>query len=186
MTAAQPTALDKERAANGHRDPYKVGFLGIGNESWGCGGNMTADYYLSQLKIYSHFVRNDNPGQQGTDHMLKIAVGPGVPETEWTETIMKGWQDHDSNWNIDGLSLHSYTVPNGWPPSTPSTGFGIEEYAKSLKSTLFMDEFLRRPGERYGQIRPAEEGCARCGRMGGVACAAAGHEPALSSCSRTA
>ena len=58
MTAAQPTALAKERAANGHPDPYQVGFLGIGNESWGCGGNMTADYYLSQLKIYSHFVRN--------------------------------------------------------------------------------------------------------------------------------
>ena len=58
MTAAQPTALAKERAANGHPDPYQVGFLGIGNESWGCGGNMTADYYLSQLKIYSHFARN--------------------------------------------------------------------------------------------------------------------------------
>ena len=82
MTAAQPTALAKERAANGHPDPYEVGFLGIGNESWGCGGNMTADYYLSQLKIYSHFVRNDNPGQQGANHMLKIAVGPGVPETD--------------------------------------------------------------------------------------------------------
>ena len=144
MTAAQPTALAKERAANGHPDPYEVGFLGIGNESWGCGGNMTADYYLSQLKIYSHFVRNDNPGQQGANHMLKIAVGPGIAETTWTETIMKAWQGHDWSWNIDGLSLHWYTVPNGWPPSTPSTGFGIEDYAKALKSTLFMDEFLRK------------------------------------------
>ena len=144
MTAAQATTLAKERAANGHRDPYEVGFLGIGNESWGCGGNMTADYYLSQLKIYSHFVRNDNPGQQGANHMLKIAVGPGVPETTWTETIMKAWQEHDWSWDIDGLSVHSYTVPNGWPPSTPSTDFGIEDYAKTLKSTLFMDEFLRR------------------------------------------
>jgi alpha-N-arabinofuranosidase len=45
MTAAQPTALAKERAANGHPDPYKVGFMGIGNESWSCGGDMTADYY---------------------------------------------------------------------------------------------------------------------------------------------
>jgi alpha-N-arabinofuranosidase len=144
MTAAQPTALAKERAANGHPDPYSVGFLGIGNESWGCGGNMTADYYLSQLKIYSHFVRNDNPSQQGPHRMLKIAVGPGTPETEWTETIMKAWQHHDWSWNIDGLSLHWYTVPNGWPPSTPSTGFGVQDYAKSLKSTLFMDELLRK------------------------------------------
>jgi alpha-N-arabinofuranosidase len=144
MTAAQPTALAKERAANGHPDAYKVGFLGIGNESWDCGGNMSPDYYLSQLKIFSRFVENDNPSQQGPNHMLKIAVGPGVPETEWTETIMKAWQHHSWSWDIDGISLHWYTVPNGWPPSTPSTGFGIDDYGKVLKSTLFMDEFLRK------------------------------------------
>ncbi len=144
MTAAKPTALAKERAANGHPDPYPVGFLGIGNESWGCGGSMTADGYLSQLKIYSHFVRNDNPAQQGKNGMLRIAVGPGFPETEWTETVMKGWQHHDWTWNIDGLSLHWYTVANGWTPSTPSTAFGVAEYAKTLKSTLFMEEFLRK------------------------------------------
>jgi alpha-N-arabinofuranosidase len=144
MTAAVPTALAKERAANGHPDPYKVGFMGIGNESWSCGGDMTADYYLSQLKIHSHFVRNDNPSQQGTSKMLKIAVGPGFPETEWTEAVMKAWQHHDWSWNFDGLSLHWYTVPSGWPPSMPSTGFGFDDYSKTLKSALFMDEFLRK------------------------------------------
>ena len=131
MTAAKPTALAKERTANGHPDPYRVPYLGIGNESWGCGGNMTANYYLSQLKIYSHFVRNGNPSQQASNQMLKIAVGPGTPDTEWTETIMKAWQHHDWSWNIDGLSLHWYTVPNGWPPSTASTGFGVEDYTKT-------------------------------------------------------
>ena len=141
MTAAQPTALAKERAANGHPDPYRVALLGIGNESWGCGGSMTADYYLSQLKIYSHFARNFNPAQQGANQMLKIAVGPGGPETSWTETIMKAWQHLNWTWNIDGLSLHWYTVPSLWPPSTPSTGFGLEDYGKSLKSTLFMVRF---------------------------------------------
>jgi len=144
MTAAQPTALAKERAANGHPDAYRVGFLGIGNESWDCGGNMSPDYYLSQLKIYSRFVENDNPSQQGPNHMLKIAVGPGVPETEWTETIMKAWQHHSWSWDFDGLSVHWYTVANGWDTKTASLGFGIEDYAKVLKSTLFMDEFLRK------------------------------------------
>jgi len=144
MTAATPTALAKERAANGHPDPYKVGFMGIGNESWSCGGDMTADYYLSQLKIYSRFVHDDNPSQRDKEQMLKIAVGPGVPETEWTEAVMKGWQHHDWSWNFEGLSLHWYTVPTGWPPSLPSTGFGVDDYAKTLKSTLFMDEFLHK------------------------------------------
>ena len=144
MTAAAPTALAKERAANGHAEAYKVGFLGIGNESWSCGGDMTPEYYLSQLKIYSRFVANDNPQQTGAKQMLKIAVGPGVPETEWTETVMKGWKTHDWSWDFNGVSLHWYTVPTGWPPSLPSTNFGVDDYAKTLKSTLFMEEFLRK------------------------------------------
>ena len=51
LTSAQPTALAKERAANGHPAPYKIAYLGIGNENWDCGGNMSAEYYLQQMKI---------------------------------------------------------------------------------------------------------------------------------------
>jgi alpha-N-arabinofuranosidase len=144
MTAAAPTALAKERAANGHPEPYKVGFLGVGNESWDCGGAMTPDYYVSLMKVYSRFVLNMNPAQRGKDQMLKIAVGPGTPDTEWTETVMKAWKKHTWAWDINGVSLHWYTVPNGWPPSTISDKFGVDDYAKTLKSTLFMDEFLRK------------------------------------------
>jgi alpha-N-arabinofuranosidase len=144
MTAAAPTALAKERAANGHPEPYKVGFLGIGNESWDCGGAMTPDYYVSQMKVYSRFVLNMNPAQRAKDQMLKIAVGPGTPDAEWTEAVMKTWKKHTWAWDIDGVSLHWYTVPNGWPPSTNSETFGLDDYAKALKSTLFMDEFLRK------------------------------------------
>ncbi|MGA9885103.1 MAG: alpha-L-arabinofuranosidase C-terminal domain-containing protein [Candidatus Acidiferrales bacterium] len=144
MTAAKPTTLVQERAANGHPQPYQVGFLGIGNESWGCGGNMTPDYYLSQLKIYSHFVRNFNPEQQGSQHMLKIAVGPGGggPQWDkWTETIMKAYQGRPSD-GINGLSMHSYTVGGHWPPSYASVGFGENEYAEILKSTLQMKDLI--------------------------------------------
>ncbi len=144
MTAAAPTALAKERAANGHPEPYKVGFLGIGNESWDCGGAMSPDYYVSLMKVYSRFVPNMNPAQRDKDQMLKIAVGPGTPDTEWTEAVMKAWKKHTWAWDINGVSLHWYTVPNGWPPSTKSEEFGLDDYVKSLKSTLFMDEFLRK------------------------------------------
>jgi alpha-N-arabinofuranosidase len=144
MTAAAPTALAKERASNGHPEPYKVGFLGIGNESWDCGGAMSPDYYVSLMKVYSRFVLNMNPAQRNKDQMLKIAVGPGTPDTGWTEAVMKAWKKHTWAWDINGVSLHWYTVPNGWPPSTKSEKFGVDDYAKSLKSTLFMDEFLRK------------------------------------------
>jgi alpha-L-arabinofuranosidase len=144
LTTAQPTTLAKERAANGHPAPYNVAFLGIGNESWDCGGNMTPDYYLSQLKIYSRFVRNFNPAQQDKHQMLKIAVGPGGSEprwTEWTEAIMKAYQQHTWSWDMNGLSMHNYTVVK-WPPAYASVGFGETEYAQILKTTLDMDDLI--------------------------------------------
>jgi len=141
LTTGQPTTLAKERTANGHPAPYQVSFLGVGNESWDCGGNMTPDYYLSQLRIYSRFVRNYNPEQQDKEQMLKIAVGPGGGEprwTEWTDAIMKAYQNHQWSWDMNGLSMHSYTVGH-WPPSFASVGFGETEYAQILKFTLEME-----------------------------------------------
>jgi alpha-L-arabinofuranosidase len=145
LTTAQPTTLGKERVANGHAAPYKVAYLGIGNESWDCGGNMTPDYYLSQLKAYSRFVRNFNPAQQDKNQMLKIAVGPGGGDeprwTQWTETIMKAWQGHTWSWDIDGLSLHNYTVVD-WNAKYKSVGFGEAEYSRFLKATLDMEKII--------------------------------------------
>jgi alpha-L-arabinofuranosidase len=104
MIAAAPTALVKDRAANGHPEPYKVGFLGIGNESWDCGGGMTPDYYVSLMKVYSRFVLNMNPAQRNKDQMPKIAVGPGTPDTEWTEAVMKAWKRH--TWARDVFKMY--------------------------------------------------------------------------------
>jgi alpha-L-arabinofuranosidase len=146
LTTAQPTTLAKERAANGHPGPYKVNFLGLGNESWDCGGNMSSEYYLSQMKIYSRFVRNFNPAQQDKRQMMKIAVGPGGAEpgwTEWTETVMKAYQQHTWSWDINGLSMHSYTVGK-WPPAFTSENFGESEYAQFLKLTLAMDDLINK------------------------------------------
>jgi alpha-N-arabinofuranosidase len=144
LTASQPTALAKERAANGHPAPYDIPYLGLGNESWDCGGNMTPEYYLSQMKAASRFARNYNPDQKDARRMLKIAVGPGGDGprwTEWTETVMKAWQGRSWSWDMDGLSLHNYTVVR-WPPAYKSTDFGEAEYAQILSSTLEMDGLI--------------------------------------------
>jgi len=155
-TAAQPTTLAQERAANGHPSPWRIGYLGIGNESWACGGNMTADYYLSQLKVYSRFVRNFNPAQQDAQQMLKIAVGPGGADTAWTETIMKAWQNHEWSWDINGLSLHSYTVVR-WPPAFASVGFGETEYSQILKSTLEMEGLVSKQSAVMDKYDPQKK-----------------------------
>jgi len=146
MTAGQATTLEQERAANGHPAPYKVAILGLGNESWDCGGNMTPEYYLDRMKVFTRFVRNYNPAQQDKDQMQKIAVGPGGSEqrwTDWTETIMKAYGQHTWSWGISGLSMHNYTVVK-WPPAFKSFGFGEDEYAQILKSTLEMDDLIKK------------------------------------------
>ena len=106
---------------------------------------MTPAYYLSQLGLFNRFVRNFNPAQEkDPNRMLKIAVGPGGDGprwTEWTEAVMKAWQGRSWSWDIDGLSLHSYTVVK-WPPAYKSTGFGEAEYSQILKSTLEMDRLI--------------------------------------------
>jgi alpha-N-arabinofuranosidase len=159
LTTPQATTLQKERAANGHPAPYKIAFLGVGNESWDCGGNMTPDYYLSQLKIYSRFVRNFNPAQQQQQQMLKIAVGPGGNEprfNEWTEAVMKAWAAHQWSWDMNGLSMHNYTVVR-WPPAFKSVGFGETEYAQILKSTLEMDGLINKYAGVMDQYDPQKK-----------------------------
>ncbi len=58
MTTAQPTALAKQRAANGHPEPYGISFMGIGNESWGAAVSLTPEEYAAQLRIYARYTRN--------------------------------------------------------------------------------------------------------------------------------
>ncbi|WP_230482025.1 alpha-N-arabinofuranosidase [Sphingomonas sp. Leaf21] len=153
MTADPGTTSGAERAANGHREPYRVKFLGIGNESWSCGGAYTPAYYVDEMKRYARFVRNLNLKQNGTDNpaggsvagtdpMQRIAVGPGSPSTDYTEAVMRAWKSHDWAWNIEGLSMHNYTWVS-WPPKYASTGFGEREYATLIKDTLKMEDMIR-------------------------------------------
>jgi alpha-N-arabinofuranosidase len=137
LTTPQPTVLAKERAANGHPQPYPVPLLGIGNESWGCGGSMTPDEYVNHLKVYARYARNYNTAQP----MRRIAVGPDGADTGYTEAVMKAWKNKTWAWDIEGLSLHSYTVVK-WPPSFKATGFGEGEYATILKATLNMESLV--------------------------------------------
>jgi alpha-N-arabinofuranosidase len=140
MTADQRSAAGAERAANGRADPWRVKFLGIGNETWGCGGNMRPEHYADLLKRFARFTRNYNPAQQtGEGVMQRIAVGPSDDDTRYTEGVMKAWAERDWSWSIEGLSLHSYTVPK-WPPSLPSQDFGEADYALILQTTLKMDQ----------------------------------------------
>jgi alpha-N-arabinofuranosidase len=150
LTTDLPTTLGKLRAANGHPKPYKVEYLGIGNESWGCGGGMTGDRYMDEYKRFASFIRNMNPAQNGAikfvrskDAMRMIAVGPDGDQTEYTEAVMKGWSHKLTyGWDMDGLSLHFYTGGSKGVLQSPATDFGEQEYAASLKNTLRMEDLI--------------------------------------------
>ena len=153
MTADAATAWGRERAANGHPAPYRVAMLGLGNESWDCGGHMSAAEYSLELKKYAKFVHNWNKQQP----MQKVAVGPGGAKIDYTEAVMKTWKENaDWDWNIDGMSLHSYTVGK-WPPSWPATDFGEPDYARVLTETLQMEGLIRTHGAIMDQYDPQKK-----------------------------
>ena len=144
MTAAAPTTLAKERAANGHPEPYKVGFLGIGNESWDCGGAMTPDYYVSQMKIYSRFVRNyesraARQGPDAEDRRRSRHAGHRVDRSR-DEGLEEAHVELGHQRPLAALVHGSQRLA----AVNEFEKFGLDDYAKTLKSTLFMDEFLRK------------------------------------------
>jgi len=152
LTTPQPSALGKERGANGHPEPYAVPMLGIGNESWGCGGSMTPEHYVGQLKISARYARNYNPAQK----MMRIAVGPDGPSTAYTTAVMEAWKNKTWAWDIEGISLHSYTV-GGWPPSYKATGFGEAEYARLLDETRRMESLVTTHGAVMDSFDPQKK-----------------------------
>ncbi|TCS13588.1 alpha-L-arabinofuranosidase C-terminal domain-containing protein [Caulobacter sp. BK020] len=138
MTSSTDDALGAERAKNGHPEPYKVAILGLGNESWDCGGAMSPDFYVSEMKRFARFVHNYNSAQP----MKRVAVGPNGADTSYTEAVMKAWKGHSWAWDIEGLSLHSYST-GGWPPHLSGTGFDEKDYAVLLKEAIGMDGLIK-------------------------------------------
>jgi alpha-N-arabinofuranosidase len=138
MTAPTDDALGAERAKNGHPGPYEVAILGLGNESYDCGGPMSPDFYVSEMKRFSHFVRNYNAAQP----MKRVAVGEGGTEGSYTDSVMKAWKARSWSWDIEALSLHFYAT-GGWPPHLPSTGFDEKDYAALVKDAIAMDQAIK-------------------------------------------
>lgn len=120
------------RKQNGREKPWKVKFWGVGNENWGCGGNMSADFYADQYKRFATYCRN-----YGSNRLYRIAGGPNSDDYEWTETLMK-----KAGWMLQGLSLHYYTVPKNWGDKGSATQFDEAEYFATIKKCLFMEEMV--------------------------------------------
>jgi len=125
--------MSQMREKNGQKSPWKIKYWGVGNENWGCGGNMTAEYYANEYKRYATYVRNF-----AGNMIHKIACGPNASDYHWTEVLMR-----EVRYMMWGLSLHYYTVPTGdWGQKGSATDFDENTYFHTLKSTMKMDELI--------------------------------------------
>lgn len=116
------------RRENGREEPWDVTFWGIGNESWGCGGNMDAEYYTDQYKKFATFSWVD----------YRVASG-GLPQDyDWTETLMKGTR-HMQNM-IQGMSYHHYTVAHNWTVKGSATDFDENDWFLTISKNYEMEE----------------------------------------------
>lgn len=152
MTSAADSPMANLRRANGRAKPWKVPYFGVGNESWGCGGNMTPEFYADQYKRYNTFVKN-----YGGSKIYRIACGSNGGDFNWTEVLMK-----NAGRRMNGLSLHYYTLPtNNWKKKGSATDFDEAMYIATLANTLKMDALIKKhaaimdkydPEKRVGMI----------------------------------
>ncbi|MFD1955615.1 alpha-N-arabinofuranosidase [Paenibacillus thailandensis] len=144
MTFDGVSPMAELRKENGREKPWNLKFFGVGNENWGCGGNMRPQYYADLYRRYQTFVRN-----YGDNKIFKIACGPNVDDYAWMETVMR-----DAHRFMDGISLHYYTFPGSWENKGPATGFTEEFWFSTLHNALRMDELITRHSAIMDQYDP--------------------------------
>lgn len=137
--------LTDMREKNGREKPWNVKFWGIGNESWDCGGNMTVEHYINLYKQYATAMTS----YSNTEKLFRVAVGPGGPDSKWTEEIMKGIPAR----RFEGVSVHHYSVIN-WGNKGSSSQFTDEEYFKTMQQAWRMEDVVRVNSEVMDKYDP--------------------------------
>lgn len=156
MTFKGVSPMADMRKENGHEDPWVVDFFGVGNENWGCGGNMTPEHYANEYRRYQTYVRNydeDTP-------IKKVCCGANVDDYHWTEGVLKTAFDNTEeqfHGFMDYLSLHYYVHPEGWEIKGSATDFNEEVWYKTLNKALRMEELIRGHSAIMDQYDPEKK-----------------------------
>ncbi len=137
MTFAGKSQMADLRRANGREKPWKIKYFAVGNENWGCGGNMTPEYYADVFKRYSTYVRN-YPG----NNVTKIACGPGGADYHWLDVLL-----NKAAGQMDAISMHYYVFSGDWGKKGGAIDFNETEWFKVLKTTLELDGVLKKAGD---------------------------------------
>jgi alpha-N-arabinofuranosidase len=144
LTFNGQTAIADLRRTNGQEKAWPVKFWGVGNESWGCGGNMTAEFYAGQFRRYATYCRN-----LGGNKLYKIACGASDVDYRWTEVLMR-----EAAKFMDGISLHYYVVPETWEHKGSATQFDEAGWFSVLKKILLLDGMIAKHSEVMDRYDP--------------------------------
>lgn len=158
LTRADDSPMAALRRRNGRDQPWRVPFIGIGNEPWGCGGNMRAEAYADLARRYATYVRN-----HGENQVYRIAAGANADDYAWTEALMKalGCVSCGDTTAFEAVSLHYYTMSGTWADKGHATSFGQDDYYRTMAAATRIDELLTRhstvmdrydPGRRIGLV----------------------------------
>lgn len=137
LTRDDGSPMAELRRVNGHDDPWPVRLFGVGNESWGCGGNMRPEYYADLFRQYATYLREYGRGLQ------LVAAGPSAgyggygDDLRWTEILMR-----EAGWLMGGYSLHYYTVTHNWRRKGSATEFDESEWFTTLKKSSWIDSVI--------------------------------------------
>ncbi|WP_100364620.1 alpha-N-arabinofuranosidase [Diaminobutyricimonas aerilata] len=140
LTRGDDSPMAALRREHGRDEPWSVPFFGIGNEPWGCGGNMTAAQYTHLARQYATYIRD-----HGETAVTRIAAGANVDDYLWTETLMQalsGLGGTDRRDLFQALSLHYYTYNGSWSDKGDATEFGTDDHYVTMKRALRMRELL--------------------------------------------
>ncbi len=135
ITSDGESPMTNLRKENGREHPWRLKYFAVGNENWGCGGQMRPEYYADEYRRYATYLRDF-----GDNKLYKIACGANADDYNWTEILMKNAGKY-----MDGLSLHYYTMPLDWSlPKGSATDFGEKEWFSILQMTSFMEELVEK------------------------------------------
>lgn len=135
------------RKENGREKPWKVTLWGVGNEAWGCGGNMKPDYYANIYRQYATFMTDWN----NTGKVFRIASGANGSDYNWTEVLMRDIPHQ----MLEGVALHHYSVID-WSNKGSATDFTEEQYFKTMKAAWRMEELVTRHATVMDKYDPAK------------------------------
>ena len=121
----------RQRAANGHPEPFRIKYWGVGNENWGCGGNFDPEDYAVQYRRFATFLYNfqDAP-------LFLIACGPSGNRPEWTQGFFEKLGGGRRR-RIQGFAAHYYCGTAG-----TATEYSVDQWYQLLHRASLMENLV--------------------------------------------